>query len=302
MGGNYTDTSFQIEGQPADSRKGQGVWFQQVSIKLSSNYGNSACKRSLLYGSRWSGISSSPNCFRITGEEILSRWKCCRTPVEFERSSKSNLARNRWSSGRREAIRTGSGIAHCAVFTPETKPIKFCYAGGSNGYRILESGGRNPFTGVVLGQQSCCVRCDDHGAGNFKHRKHAAHYLDTRYSFASAAFLLAAIGLYGVISYSAAQRTNEIGIRMALGAAKQDVLKMVVGQGLVLALIGVAIGLVAAFGLTRLMSKLLFGITATDPFTFAAIALLLTAVALIASFIPAYRASKLDPMIALRYE
>jgi len=121
-------------------------------------------------------------------------------------------------------------------------------------------------------------------------------------AFALLALLLASLGIYGVLSYAVTQRTNEIGVRMALGATPGEVLRLVVGQGMVLALIGAVAGVVGALGLTRLMSGLLYGVRPSDPATFAAVCLFLGAVALAASYFPARQASRIDPLTALRHD
>ena len=127
-------------------------------------------------------------------------------------------------------------------------------------------------------------------------------YIGLLTSFAVIAFALAALGIYGVISYGVTQRTRELGIRIALGADPRVVMRLVLGRGMLLTLIGMSIGLVGSLALTRLMSGLLFGISPTDPMTFALATMLLAGVAIAACYLPARRATKVDPITALRCE
>jgi putative ABC transport system permease protein len=120
--------------------------------------------------------------------------------------------------------------------------------------------------------------------------------------FAALGLLLTAVGIYGVMAYSVSQRTHEIGLRIALGAQPDDVLKLIMKQGMTLALVGVVIGIIASFAFTRAIKSLLFNVSATDALTFLAVSLALASVALLACWIPARRATKVDPIVALRYE
>jgi predicted permease len=148
---------------------------------------------------------------------------------------------------------------------------------------------------VIYGVQTL----DEVLAGSFAARRLTMILLGI---FAALALVLSCVGIYGVISYVVGQRTREIGVRMALGAQRKDVMRLVLGEGAKMALVGVAAGIAAALGLTRLMANELFGVSAQDPLTFASVAILLTLVALLACYLPARRAVRVDPMVALRHE
>jgi ABC-type antimicrobial peptide transport system permease subunit len=148
---------------------------------------------------------------------------------------------------------------------------------------------------VVYGEQTM----DEIISDSISDRKFSMVLLGT---FAALALLLSSIGIYGVISYLIGERTHEIGIRMALGAQRKDVLTLVLSEGMKLVLVGAVIGIAAALGLSRLMAGMLYGVSATDPLTFAAVPIVLLGVAMLACYIPARRAMRVDPMTALRYE
>jgi putative ABC transport system permease protein len=121
-------------------------------------------------------------------------------------------------------------------------------------------------------------------------------------AFAALGLVLASVGIYGVVSYSVSRRTHEIGVRMALGAEREDLLQSIVGRQFIVTLIGVVLGVLGALGLTRLLASFLYGVKPSDPMTFVAVSFLISVVAALASYIPARRATKIDPMVALRYE
>lgn len=302
MGGNYTDIHFQIEGQPVEAKKVQSVWFQQISTNYLQTMGIRILK------GRSFAETDGPEAPRVLiVSESLAKKYFPDGNVVGRRLNLNDPQNPIW----REIVGVAADVKQFGL--DRESPIALYLHQNQSPSHFVTLAVRTSTDPLNLADEihsqvwsmdkslavSGVMTMEQVIAGTVATPRITVILIA---AFAGAALLLSAIGLYGVISYSASQRTNEIGIRMALGADRQDVLKMVVGQGMALALIGVVIGLMAAFGLTRLMSNLLFGVSSTDPATFIAISFLLAMVALVASLIPAYRASKLDPVIALRYE
>jgi len=211
----------------------------------------------------------------------------------------------------REIVGVVGNISHISLSEPDKPEMYAPYAQfASPGINIVVRAAANPMNLAAALQAQASAIDKDITLSGVKTMDDVldASVSQPRFSsqliggFAGLALLLAAIGLYGVVAYSVSQRTNEIGIRIALGATREDVLRLVLRHGAGLALIGTALGFVASLATTRVLSSMLFEVSPDDPQTFLAVAVLLMAVVLIASYIPARRASKVDPMVALRYE
>ncbi len=302
LGGNYTDTNFLIEGQSLEGREDQAVWYQLISSEYLQTLGIR-----LLKGRYFTERDDfdAPRVVIVT--ESFARRHFPDGNVIGKRLNFNNPENPLW----REIVGVAADVKQFGL-NQETPIALYLHQKQSSSpfvtLAIRTSGNPINLAGEIRGQVWSLDK--DLAVSNVQTMEQVIGStvstpritLTLIGAFAAAALLLAALGLYGVVSYSAAQRTNEIGIRMALGAEQGDVLKMVVRQGMMLAALGVAIGLAGAFALTRLMTRLLFGVSATDPVTFVVISGLLALIALIASYIPAHRASKIDPITALRYE
>jgi predicted permease len=185
-------------------------------------------------------------------------------------------------------------------FVPSTEPTMDIIVRGTSDPAALATAVRNEIQSVYKNSMVLRVTTMEQALGNLSAQRRFQTWLLAL--FAGVALLLSAIGIFGVMRFSVAQRTREIGVRIALGAQSSDVLRLVIGQGLRLALIGVAIGLVSSLALTRVLARLLFGVSAHDPVTFVGVTLLLVGAAFLACYLPARKAAQVDPMVALRHE
>lgn len=303
FGGSNTDTNFLIEGQtPHSGLQNQIVWYQQVSSEYLQTLGITLLK------GRYFSEQDDPSAPRVViVTDTFARKYFPKGDVLGKRLNFNDPQKPVWreivgvvSDVKQFGLNQDSPIA--LYFHQKQSPSPFATVAVRTSGNPLDLAGEMRSLVWSLDKHLAVsgVQTMEQVIGNTISVPRITLLLTG--VFAAAAMLLAALGLYGVVSYSAAQRTNEIGIRMALGAGRQDVLKMVVGQGLVLTLIGVVIGLCGAFAFTRLINSLLFGVSATDPLTFLVVSITLVIIAALASYIPAHRASKIDPVIALRYE
>ncbi len=305
LSGMEESGNFSIEGRPPeDASAGVAV----VDIRaISSNYFR-AMGIPILMGRDFAQQDNEQSVpVAIISESIAARYFPGEDPIgkRIKRgSANSDLP---WA----EIVGVASDVRHSALEKQSRPQLYFLYLQNPFGYMTIVA--RTASSPESLTSAASKAVWDTDKDQPVAHAQTMERYLSETVAskrfnmtllgvFAGVALILAAVGIYGVMSYSITQRTHEIGIRMALGAARRDVLRLVVGHAMTLAAVGVGIGLAASFALTRVMTSLLFEVTATDPLTFAAIPLMLAGVALAACFIPARRAMKVDPIVALRYE
>jgi putative ABC transport system permease protein len=304
LGGAGTSFTFQIEGRPTpegvlsphtDGRVATTDYLQTMSIPLQR--GRYFSERDNADGQQVAIIDETLARLYFPGEDPVGK------RVSFEGPPENRI----W----REIVGVVGAIRHKGLDAEFKGQLYYPHAqspaGGmyivlrtSNDPTSLFSAVRGAVRAVDKDQPVYNVRTMTEVLNNSVAQKRFSMFLLS--IFAGVALVLTAVGIYGVMAYTVSARTNEMGIRIALGAKSRDILRLIVGQGMILALAGVAAGLVAALCVTRVMSSLLYGVSTTDPLTFAAIALLLTGVALLACYVPARRATKVDPIIALRYE
>jgi putative ABC transport system permease protein len=300
LSGNNTDTNFLIEGRPAPAPNQEpSAWFNSVSADYFQ-----AMQLRVVKGRTFSENDSEKSPLVVIISETMARkfW-----PNEDPLGKRIGRGPDRW----REIVAVVRDVKHFGLDsdTPPTMyfPMRQAPARAMN--LVVRTSG-DPLSLAPALRQQVWAGDRNLAIANLGTMKDlvASSITQQRFiltllaCFAALALLLAAVGIYGVMSYAVTQRTHEIGIRMALGARVADVLRLVFRQGLVLTLIGVAIGMAMAFALTRLMKSLLFEVTPTDAMTFVMVAVTLVLVALLACLVPARRATKVDPLIALRYE
>jgi len=293
-----TSTTFEIEGQPAEPGRAPTVYYRLISPDFFRTM-----EIPLVKGRAFTALDSrdAPSV-TIINEGFARRYFAGADPI----GKKIIVGRTT-----REVVGIAANVRHRTLEAEEELEMYVPHAQNPRGTVMLAIRTASDPNALTAAVQKAIWQSDPDAAVSSvatMERVLADVMAPPRFNalllgfFSVAALLLAAVGIYGVMSYTVTQNTREIGIRMALGAGRADVLKLVIGQGLTLGLVGVGIGLAAAAALTRFASRLLFEVSATDPLTFSGIAVLLLIVALVACWLPARRATTVDPMIALRYE
>ncbi len=301
LSGQLNDNSFQIEGRVYPKGHSDDADFRQVTPGLLT-----ALRISLVSG-RWLNATDTANApgTVVVNQEFARKYFAGKNPVGNHIHVEGDPVKTREIVGVVGTIKHGSldESPRAAMYIPvdQYPPPDMNVVIRSSGNPLqLAAALRDEVRSLDPNQAISTIRSmDDVVSGSVAQPRFASQILGL---FAVLALVLAAVGLYGLIAYTVTQRTHELGIRMALGAEPRDVLKLVLGQGLKLALIGAALGIAGAMALTRLMQGLLFQVSPTDPVTFISVTALLTIVALAASYLPARRAMRVDPMVALRYE